>query len=149
MKYLKYILIAILLLLVIFFGRGLLTSSVSYENTVMVDKSMEEAWAVMSDNENLPKWIKGFVKTELVSGTENTVGAVSNIHISENGQDFIMQETITKIDPPKYLAMDFNMDFMNAGMEYEMTLEPVDGKTTFFKIDHRIYERFYGKAGRC
>jgi hypothetical protein len=61
-------------LVIIFIGRVLLTPSVSYENEILVDKSVKESWAVMSDELTMPKWIKGFQRSELVSGTKKYCG---------------------------------------------------------------------------
>ncbi len=128
MKYLKYLLAFILLLTLFFFGRGLLTPTIYYESEVVVNKSAKESWAVMSDEANLPKWIKGFKKTELISGEENTVGAVSKIYVEENGQEMTMEETVLDVKPNELLAMKFTMDFMD--MDYEMLFKENDGKTT-------------------
>jgi uncharacterized protein YndB with AHSA1/START domain len=127
MKFLKYLFYIILGLVIIFIGRVLLTPSVSYENEILVDKSVKESWAVMSDELTMPKWIKGFQRSELVSGTKNTVGAVSKVYIEENGQEMVMQETINAIEANKHLAMTFSMDFMN--MDYEINFEEQDGQT--------------------
>ncbi len=127
MKILKYLLILVLLLVLIFFGNGLLTPSVSYENTIMVNKPIEESWAVMSDEATMSKWITGFVKTELVMGTKNTVGAVSNIYVEEDGEEMVMEETITAIKENELMAMSFTMDFMD--MDYELYMEPKNGQT--------------------
>jgi len=128
MKILKYLLGLILLLVLIFFGRGLLTPSISYSTEITVDKNAEEAWAVMSDDSILPEWIAGFKKMELVSGEKNTVGAVSNIYIEEGATKMVMQETIKEYDPLKRIAMEFTMDFMN--IDYSMDYAEKDGKTT-------------------
>lgn len=127
MKILKYLLGFILLLALIFFGRGLLTPSVSYESTIEVNKSAKESWAVMSDEVNLPKWIEGFKRAELVSGQANTVGAVSNIYVDQNGQEMVMKETVKAVKDHELLAMTFSMDFMD--MDYEMLFNESNGKT--------------------
>ncbi len=132
MKYLKYLLGLILVLILIFFGRGLLTSSVYYESEIVVNKPINESWEVMSDESKLPKWIKGFKKTELISGTANSVGAVSKIYIEENGEEMIMEETIKGIKPNEFLSMKFTMDFMD--MDYDMHLKENEGKTTIKTI---------------
>ena len=144
MKILKYLLLAILALVVIFFGRGLLTSSVSYESEVEVDKTAREAWAYLSDVENLPKWIDGFKRSELVSGEANTVGAVSKNYIEQNGQEMVMTETITKYDEPNHIAMDFAMDFMNMG--WEMFFTEADGKTKLRSVSNVKGNGFMAKA---
>ncbi len=128
MKFLKYLLGLVLLLAIIFIAKGLLTPSISCESQIIVDKAAQESWAVMSDKSNLPKWIKGFKSTELVSGTENTVGAVSNIYIEENGDKLNMQETINRIRPNELLDLTFTMDFMD--IQYLMTMVEENGKTT-------------------
>ena len=127
MKYLKYVIIILVLLAVVFFGQGLLTPEVSYESEIVVNKPVKEAWAVMSDESRVSEWLPGIKKMELVSGTENTVGAVSKIYFEENGEEMIMEETITAIKPNEHMAMTFTMDFMD--MDYEMHLTEEDGKT--------------------
>jgi len=127
MKYLKYLLIVVIVLALIFFGKGLLTPSVSYENEITVDKPANESWAVMSDESNLPKWIDGFKKTELVSGTANTVGAVSKVYVDDNGEEMVMEEKITALKLNEHMAMTFTMDFMD--MDYEMFFKEEGGKT--------------------
>jgi len=127
MKYLKYFLLALLLIAIIFIAKGLLTPSIQYESEVTVNKSAAEAWAVMSDESKLPQWLKGFKKTELVSGQANTIGAISKVYIEENGQEMVMEETIESIKENEFLAMRFTMDFMN--MEYEIHFKEKDGKT--------------------
>jgi uncharacterized protein YndB with AHSA1/START domain len=128
MKYLKYLLGLILLIAIIFFGKGLLTPSIYYESEIVVNKSAEESWAVMSDETKLSQWIKEVKKIELVSGTANTVGAVSKIYVVDGGQEMVMEETIKAVKPNELLSMSFTMDFMN--MDYEMRLKEKDGKTT-------------------
>lgn len=128
MKYLKYLLYAVLALVVIFLGKGLLTPSISYDCEVTVNKPAAEAWAVMSDESRLTEWLEGYKKGELVSGEKNTVGAVSNIYVEENGEEMVMQETITALEPNQRMTMTFTMDFMN--MDYEIAIEEKDGMTT-------------------
>jgi len=144
MKILKYILGAFVLLILIFLGKGLLTPSISYENETIVNKSAKEAWAVMSDESNLPKWIDGFLRTELASGTANTVGAVSNVYVDEGGQKMMMKETIMDIKPYELMAMKFTMDFMN--MDYEMHFHESNGKTTIRTKSKTIGNGIFAKS---
>ena len=127
MKYLKYAGIAVVVLVALFLIVGLMTPSVYYESEVVVSKSAEETWAVMSDEAKLYKWIEGFKRNELVSGTPNTVGAVTRVYVEDNGQEMSMLETITKIVPNEVMAMNFSMDFME--MDYELNLKEENGQT--------------------
>ena len=128
MKFLKYTLIFVVVLVLLFFGKGLLTPTISYENETTVNKSAKEAWAVMNDETNLPKWIEGFKRVEPVSGTPNTVGAVSNVYVEDQGQEMVMQETITAVKENEHMAMNFTMDFMD--MDYEISFDEQGGQTT-------------------
>ena len=120
MKILKWFLILVALLALVFFGKGLLTSSVEYECEVSVDKPVEEVWAVMSDTSRSGEWIEGYLRTEPISGDHGTVGAVSNIFVDNNGQELSMEETIKELIPNEKIAMTFTMDFMD--MDYAMSV---------------------------
>jgi len=129
MKILKYILALLLLLILFVVVRGLLTPSINYNTSITVDKPVHEVWAVLNDENSLGQWIDGYVKTEHVSGTKNTVGAVSNIYILDpKGNEMMMQETLKEIIPNEKVAMHFTMGPMI--MDYDMTLEAKGNQTT-------------------
>lgn len=144
MKYLKYLLFVVIAIALVFFGKGLFTPSVYYESEVVINKPVKEVWAVMSDESKLPDWIEGFVKTELVSGTPNTVGAVSKVYVQDQGQEMVMEETITKIKPEELMAMTFTMDFMN--MDYEISMEEKDGKTSIKSKSTTVGNGIFAKS---
>lgn len=127
MKILKYIVALVAVLLIVFFGNGLITPSITYGSQITVDKPVNEAWAVMSDGSRVSEWLQEITRMESVSGVPGTVGAVSKIYASQDGEEWVMVETITAVTPEEYIAMTFTMDFMN--MDYSMTLKDVDGKT--------------------
>ncbi len=127
MKILKYFLVLLVIVAIVFFGSGLLTPSVTYESEISVNKPVKEAWSVLSDESKVKDWIEGYKRSELVSGTPNTVGATSNVYVDNQGQEMMMTETITEFIPHKKMAMTFTMDFMD--MDYEMTLNESNGKT--------------------
>ncbi|MEQ9062807.1 MAG: SRPBCC family protein [Vicingaceae bacterium] len=132
MKYLKIFLAVIAVLAIIFFGNGLITPSINYENQVVVNKPAAEVWSVMSDPSNMSEWLPGFLRMEHVSGNPGEVGAVSNIYFDENGEEMVLQETILENVPNERMAMNFTADFMN--MNYEMTLDEANGQTTITSI---------------
>lgn len=128
MKFLKYFIIFLLVLAAIVLAKGLLSPTVSYESEVTVNKSASESWAVMNDDTKMSTWLPGYVKSEQVSGTPNTVGAVSKVYFNEAGQETVMTETVTSIVPNEKLGMSFLIDgFMD--MDYEMTMKESGGET--------------------
>jgi len=127
MKYLKYILGILALLVIGFFLLGVIKSEVSYECEIMVDKPLAESWAVSQDEEKMSDWLEGFQRMEHVSGSPYTVGAVSDVYFITDGQEMTIRETITGIGPGESVAMTFTSDFMD--MDYILKMESVDGKT--------------------
>lgn len=127
MKYSKYILVVLAVLVVGFFLLGIIKPTLAYECEIEVEKSAEESWAVIEDEEKLAEWLPGFQKIELVSGTPGTVGAVSNVYFENDGQQMKVQETITEVIPNESMSMIFEDDFMT--MDYKISLSSADGKT--------------------
>jgi len=127
MKYLKYILGIITILILGFVLLGFIKPNISYDAEIMVDKPVVESWAVVQDEEKAGEWISGFRRIEPVSGTPGTVGAVSDVYFDESGQEMSIRETITSIVPNESISMTYESDFMD--MDYKMTMTSVDGKT--------------------
>ena len=128
MKYLKYLLGIIALLAILFFGKGILSPSVSYSSEIIVDKPLKEAWAVMNDESKVTEWLKGITDIEHVSGEKGKVGAVTKYTFSEDGQESIIFETIKSIRPYEHIEMDFEMEGVMI-MDYQVDFKEKQGKT--------------------
>ncbi|PHR72157.1 MAG: hypothetical protein COA67_04940 [Lutibacter sp.] len=128
MKYLKYTVGFIALLLLFFIGRGFLTPSISYESEITVDKSTKEAWAVMNDESKINEWLKGITNIKHISGEKGEVGAVTQYTFSDNGQESIILETIKSITPNEQISMDFVMEGVMK-MDYKLDFVDNNGKT--------------------
>jgi len=128
MKFLKYILGIILLLTLIFFALGFIKPSTTYESTIAVDKSLDEAWAVMNDESKITEWLKDIKDVKHVSGTKGTVGAVTEYTFEQNGQESKVLETIREIKDKEYIRMDFDMKDVMI-MDYTLTMSDKGGKT--------------------
>lgn len=128
MKYLKYIIGIIALLILLFIGKGFLSPSISYNSEVLVDKPIKEAWAVMSDESKISQWLKGITNVEYVSGEKGTAGAVTRYTFNQDGQESTVLETIKSIKPNEQITMDFEMEgVMN--MDYKVDFTDKGGKT--------------------
>ena len=62
MKILKWIVGVVAILGLLFFAKGFITPTISYDSEIMVDKPIKEAWAVMSDEGKISQWLKGITK---------------------------------------------------------------------------------------
>jgi len=127
MKYLKYIFGILAILTIGFFLLGLINPKLSYECEIVVDKSLVESWSVSQDEEKMSDWLDGFQKIEQVSGTPGTVGSISDVYFTSDGQEMTIRETITNIIPNESISMSFTSDFMD--MDYKLAMIPIDGKT--------------------
>ena len=127
MKFLKYTLGVLAILVIVFFLLGLIKSELSYECEIIVDKPLVESWAVSQDEEKMSDWLIGFQKIQQVSGTPGTVGAISDVYFITDGQEMSIRETITNIVSEESIAMSFASDFMD--MDYKLTMSSIDGKT--------------------
>ena len=130
MKYLKYILGIIAVLVIIFLALGLIKPEISYDCEIVVDKPISESWAVTQDEEKLKDWLPTIQKIEHISGTPGTVGAVSDVHFDNDGQMMTIRETITDLVPEKSISMTYTSDFMN--MDYTLNMADENGKTKIY-----------------
>lgn len=122
------VLIFLVILVILFFGRGYLTPTVFYESEITVDKPVAEAWAVMNDESKITEWLSGITKVEHVSGEKGKVGQVTKYTFNENGQESEVVETLKKIVPNQKVEMDFVIEGAMK-MEYEVNFSEKDGKT--------------------
>lgn len=127
MKYIKYAIGIIAIFVIVFLALGFIKPQVTYESEIMVEKPIEESWAVLQDTDKLSDWLPGFQKIEHISGIPGTVGAVSKVYFDNNGENMIIQETITDIVPNEFISMQYESDFMD--MDYKLIVTTVNGKT--------------------
>ena len=127
MKYVKYTLVVLSVLIVVFLLIGVVVPGISYDCEITVDKSLEESWNVAQDEEKMSEWLEGYQKMEHVSGPEGAVGAVSNVYFDNDGQEMVIKETITALQPHESIEMLFETDFMN--MDYELRMASEGTKT--------------------
>ena len=130
MKILKYLLIALAVILILFFGMGLIMPSVSYGHTISVDKPIKEAWAVSQDQDKYHLWLEGFKSMELLEGEYFEVGSKYKVIVEpgEGQPPFEMIETIESIEEFEHVTMNFDSDMMD--FYQHMTFEENDGVTT-------------------
>ena len=127
MKYLKYILIVIAVLVLAFLAIGMIKPEVAYDCEILIDKPLAESWAVTQDEGKLAEWLDGFQRVEHISGTPGEVGAVSDVYFDNNGQIMSIRETITEIVPHESISMTYESDFMN--MDYTLAMSADGDKT--------------------
>jgi len=127
MKYIKYTLLVLFILIIGFFLIGIIKSEITYDCEIIIDKPLGESWAVSQDEEKMKDWLDGFQKIEHVSGTPGAIGAVSDVYFLNDGEEMIIRETITDIVLNESISMVFETDFMD--MDYTLSMSAIEGKT--------------------
>lgn len=144
MKIVKLLFLLLALLLIGFALLGFIKSVISYDCEIMVDKPLNESWAVTQDEKKLSDWLEGFQKVELVSGTAGKVGAVSNVYFDNKGEEMVIKETITDIVPNESISMEFDSDFMH--MDYNMSMNEMNGKTKISTTTNCVGNSWFAKS---
>ncbi|MEL7123329.1 MAG: SRPBCC family protein [Bacteroidota bacterium] len=129
MKILKYLLFAILAIVVLFFGIGILKPTIKYGHEITVDKPIKEAWAIAKDESKYDQWLKGYKGMELIEGEQDEPGSKYKVTVEPgDGQpEFEMIQTIVEIKDYEKAHLHYDNDFMVVDqiMNYSMS----DGQT--------------------
>lgn len=137
MKFLKYLLLAILVLIGLFLLIGLVKPHVNYGHEIEVNKSVEEAWAVSQDESKYDQWLEGFKSIELLSGEKGQKGSTYKVIVNPgiNQPDFEMIETVNDIKDQDFVDMSFDSEFMD--FEQVIRFKENNGKT-FIKTESQV-----------
>ena len=129
MKILKYILIVLAVLVVIFIAIGFIVPTVEYGHEITVDKPLKEAWAVSQDETKFAQWLEGYKSIELISGEKGKVGSKYKVVVNpgEGQEDFEMIETVVAKKEFDHVNMHFDSDMMD--FDQKIIYTEVDGKT--------------------
>jgi hypothetical protein len=82
----------------------------------------ERAVQLLADPEHLPKWLRGLVQHELLSGVYGQVGATSRVVLQMGQQKIECTETITRREPadlhgiPSESVVHFDREIVGKGM---------------------------------
>ena len=84
-----------------------------YSSAIIVDKPMEQVAALFADQNNNGEWQDGFVRKELLSGTEGRVGSKSTIYLKQGKRDMELTETIVADDLPHSIEAVYEHEHMD------------------------------------
>jgi hypothetical protein len=93
-----------------------------YTVSIEIAQSREKVVQLLVDPTQLPKWLRGLVLHEPLSGTHGQVGTKSRVVLQMGNQKFEGVETITRRDPvdlhgiPKERPVHFEREIVGDGM---------------------------------
>ena len=127
MKFLKYFLLFVLLMVGVMLLMGILGPEMKIKSSTQISNPPEDVYAALLDETIMKDWMSSFKRMELMEGEKHTVGARYKLIFEENEEVMEMYETVTAIEENKLYAFDFSNDVMTGNVT--MSLVPVDGGT--------------------
>lgn len=113
MKILKYLIIFLSAIILIFFAVGLIWPTFTYESKVTVEAPADKVWEVFTDAEAMPQWMEGFKGIETIRSAPGEVGSEYNVIIESDGQEVQLHEIVTHFEPGKLYGMDIKSDVLD------------------------------------
>jgi hypothetical protein len=97
-------------------------STMKYTVSIEIAMPREEVAQLLADPVNIPKWLRGVVLHEPLSGVHGQVGTQSRVVMQMGEQKFEATETITRREPadlhgiPKGSVVHFEREIVSEGM---------------------------------
>lgn len=135
-KILKYLLVAVVVIVILFLSLGLIMPTQEYTTSVMVNAPVEKTFAVFMDTSQAREWMPGFRYFENISGKEHEAGSKWKIVFFEHGQEIVMTETVTEFKSNEVFAFNIQNEVMNS--DNEVTFSVQDNSTVI--TSHSKYE---------
>ncbi|GAB2737656.1 SRPBCC family protein [Amycolatopsis magusensis] len=93
-----------------------------YTNSIEIALPREKVAQLLTDPAHLPKWLRGMVLHEPVTGAHGQLGTKSRVVLQSGKRQFECTETITRREPadlheiPKESVVHFDREIVGAGM---------------------------------
>ncbi|MDN5200649.1 SRPBCC family protein [Fulvivirgaceae bacterium BMA10] len=146
MKFLKYFLGFLIIIIIAFFAVGLFVPTFSYQSSVKVDAPVEKVWEVFVDESKLPYWMDGFQSIETISGKRNEVGSIYELVFLQGGEEIKLTETLKAFEPGKLFAMKIESDFLSSDTKVNFEQE---GDQTIITAVNRVEGNNLFKKSIC
>ncbi len=119
MKTLFYVLGFIAFCLFSFFLIGVIFPKSEYENTIVVNRSIDKCWKVFSDDTLIYDWMPGLKKIEYVKGKEMQRGSEFKMHLVEAGQSYIITEKVNDVKEKELYSLTLNNEVLTNNVQFQ------------------------------
>ena len=116
-KFLKYFLIAIILIVIVFFSLGFIFRQHEYTIITTVNAPVEETFAIFNDTSKIKEWLPGLKSMELIKGNMKEVGSKLKVVFFDHGKEIVMTETITAFKENELVTFNIANEFMKSKNE--------------------------------
>jgi len=112
MKAIKIIISILCVLLLVFFGTGLLVKETVYTTEIEINKPVEEVFLAFTNQDLLKEWIPEIELIETIIETPNIVGSKYKMIVNKDGQKLEMMEEVLAYKLNKTITFNFTSDNM-------------------------------------
>ncbi|MCZ2807563.1 SRPBCC family protein [Modestobacter sp. VKM Ac-2983] len=121
-----------------------------HTNSIEIALPREGVAQLLSDPAHFPKWLRGLVLHEPLSGTHGQLGTTSRVVMQSGQREIELTETITRREPadlrgiPEGIVVHFHREIVGAGMRSVVRdrLTEADPETTLWESESEY--RFSG-----
>lgn len=128
MKALKVIGGILLLIIIAFFLIGVINPTTTYENSITINKPVEQVWNVFTDPETMDQWLVGMQSIETLEGEPMEEGSRYRLTFDMEGEQVDIIEEVTKVSKNELFAFTLESDPLTS--EVEIQFIPVDSTVT-------------------
>jgi hypothetical protein len=116
---------------------GLWGVSFTRTNQYTVQSTPSEAWNYLSNINYYPEWYDGFIRYDKIHGAFRHEGTQYYIYIEDEGQEYKIIETITDLDSPQLIGLEYQHDFYNLDIMLEISSDT--DSTSTVTLSQKIY----------
>jgi hypothetical protein len=119
MRVLFYVLGFIAFCLFSFYLIGVFVPKTEYENTIVVNRSIDKCWKVFSDDTLVYDWMPGLQKIEYLKGKEMQAGSEFKMHLVEAGQKYVITETVNEVKKNELYSFTLNNEVLTNNIQFQ------------------------------
>jgi uncharacterized membrane protein len=127
MKTVKFIVVLLVLLSIVFFGTGLVIKESNYSVEVSINKPLEETFQIFNNQELMTQWVPQITQVEAIKENPGMIGSEYRITMDNNGQAVTMKEKVLAFVENEKVTQYFDQEGVLKTNDYTFT---ADGNQT-------------------
>lgn len=122
-----------------FFMVGVVMPTTDYENTIVINRSLDKTWKVFSNDTLIYDWMQGLKKIENIKGTKMQAGSEFKMYLTESGQDYIITEKVREVKENSLYAFSIENEVLKNNVD--MQFKEIAPYTTEIKSFNQVHAK--------
>lgn len=128
MKVLKILGGVLLVIILAFFLIGVVSPTTTYENSITVNKPVDVAWEIFTDEQKMDQWLVGMQSIETLEGEPLEEGSRYRLIFNMEGEEIAITEEVIRVSENELFAFTLDSDPLTSEVEIRFTA--LDSTTT-------------------